>query len=109
VKSSLLVFLQANIRQNLSTLSFEELLKLKDTLGAKVYNETVFGAPQPKPKPVVKRENKNRPREVSSKIRLKHLKAILNPGWYPLILKLLAVKSVFRFRGCKCNCRKQRP
>lgn len=51
-------------------MSFENLIKLKEKLGAKVYNETMFGnAGRPK-KPVkteFKRENKNRPREMSSK------------------------------------------
>lgn len=53
---------------------FAELLKLKDELGSKVYNEALFGedakaAHKKKRKPVAtfKRENKNRPREVSAK------------------------------------------
>ncbi|XP_066142524.1 ribosomal RNA processing protein 36 homolog [Euwallacea fornicatus] len=68
------------IRENLSTLSFEELLKLKEKVGSKVYNATIYGTEQPKnPKsqPILKRENKNRPREISSKIRPKLIKAIL--------------------------------
>ncbi|KAJ0173786.1 hypothetical protein K1T71_010935 [Dendrolimus kikuchii] len=57
------------IRAQLTTLSFEELQKLKENIGAKVYNEALFGQKnkqQEKPK-VFKRENKNRPREMSSK------------------------------------------
>ncbi|KAL0819860.1 hypothetical protein ABMA28_007883 [Loxostege sticticalis] len=58
------------IRAELSSLSFEELQKLKERIGAKVYNEALFGKKDKqadsKPK-VFKRENKNRPREVSSK------------------------------------------
>lgn len=52
---------------------FSELIKLKEKLGSKVYNEAMFG-PNPKDnmerralKTEYKRENKNRPREVSSK------------------------------------------
>ncbi|XP_063831505.1 ribosomal RNA processing protein 36 homolog [Ostrinia nubilalis] len=57
------------IRAELSSLSFEELQKLKERIGAKVYNEALFGSKkvtEKKPK-VFKRENKNRPREVSAK------------------------------------------
>ncbi|XP_039758167.1 ribosomal RNA processing protein 36 homolog [Pararge aegeria] len=57
------------IKNELSTLSFEDLQKLKEKIGAKVYTEVVFGKKQAmsyKPK-VFKRDNKNRPREVSSK------------------------------------------
>lgn len=35
--------LQAKIRSEISTMSFEELMKLKEKLGSKVYSETVFG------------------------------------------------------------------
>lgn len=51
---------------------FEDLIKLKQKLGMKVYNSTVLGV-EGKSKKVVpeaktfKRENKNRPREMSSK------------------------------------------
>lgn len=57
-------------------MSFSELLALKDELGSKVYNEAIFGADataSKKQKKVLKRnadfkrDNKNRPREISSK------------------------------------------
>ncbi|KAM3962549.1 ribosomal RNA processing protein 36 homolog [Aphomia sociella] len=58
------------IRSELSSLSFEELQKLKEKIGAKVYKEALFGkndeTKSEKPK-IFKRENKNRPREMSSK------------------------------------------
>ncbi|XP_063367565.1 ribosomal RNA processing protein 36 homolog [Cydia amplana] len=59
------------IRSELSSLSFEELQKLKERIGAKVYKEAIFGKKDGKiesvkPK-VFKRENKNRPREMSAK------------------------------------------
>lgn len=47
-------------------MSFENLQKLKDKLGTKIYNETMFGK-KSKRKTDFKRENKNRPREMSSK------------------------------------------
>lgn len=54
------------IREELSIMSFEELQKLKEHLGSKVYNEAMFGSHEMK-KTNFKRENKNRPREMSSK------------------------------------------
>lgn len=55
-------------------MSFAELLKLKDELGSKVYNEAIFGEDakterkmKRKTGTTYKRENKNRPREVSAK------------------------------------------
>lgn len=61
------------IRSELKSMSFAELLKLKEELGSKVYNEAIFGEStsqnrkKGKPKTEFKRENKNRPREMSSK------------------------------------------
>lgn len=65
--------MQQHIREKISSLSFEDLLKLKEEIGSKVYNETVFGTQSSKVKrrKDFKRANKNRPREMSSKIRLK--------------------------------------
>ncbi|XP_013183453.1 ribosomal RNA processing protein 36 homolog [Amyelois transitella] len=61
---------RTTIREELSSLSFEELQKLKERIGAKLYKEALFGKDDSKkdnsPK-VFKRENKNRPREMSSK------------------------------------------
>lgn len=53
-------------------MSFEDLMKMKERLGDKVYNETVFGQHKNRKKSSTtkqdfKRENKNRPREVSAK------------------------------------------
>lgn len=52
-------------------MSFEELQKLKEKLGTKIYNETIFGKTNnnrpPTKKTDFKRANKNRPREMSSK------------------------------------------
>jgi hypothetical protein len=50
---------QTAIREELSKMSFEELQKLKEQLGSKVYNEAMFGTSQTK-ETNFKRENKNR-------------------------------------------------
>lgn len=55
------------IRNELSNMSFEDILKLKEELGGKVYNDAVFG-PTKTIETDFKRANKNRPRETSSKI-----------------------------------------
>lgn len=50
-------------------MSFEDLQKLKEKLGTKVYNETIFGKKSKKEteKTKFKRANKNSPREISAK------------------------------------------
>ncbi|KYN38572.1 Ribosomal RNA processing protein 36 like protein [Trachymyrmex septentrionalis] len=57
------------IREELKHMSFENLQKLKEKLGTKVYNETLFGKKSKKKSEKIKfkRENKNRPREMSAK------------------------------------------
>lgn len=60
---------QRRIRSELSSMSFEDLQKLKQKIGAKVYNATVFGQQNTKKQTDFKRANKNRPRERSSKKR----------------------------------------
>lgn len=63
---------QNAIRDDLKGMSFEEIMQLKEQLGAKVYKEAVLGSKsikvkQTKTKVDLKRLNKNRPREVSAK------------------------------------------
>lgn len=48
-------------------MSFEDLQKLKEKLGCKIYKEALFGPRKVNKKTEFKRENKNRPREISSK------------------------------------------
>ncbi|KOC59742.1 Ribosomal RNA processing protein 36 like protein [Habropoda laboriosa] len=57
---------QDDIRSELREMSFEDLQKLKEKLGMKLYKETLFG-PRKVKKIDFKRENKNRPREISAK------------------------------------------
>lgn len=64
--------MQNAIREDLKAMSFEEIMQLKEQLGAKVYKEAVLGSKsvkikQPKTKVDLKRLNKNRPREISAK------------------------------------------
>lgn len=62
--------MQTQIRSELSGMSFQDLMKLKDKLGTKTYNEAIFGESKhgkKKVKTEYKRDNKNRPREASSK------------------------------------------
>ncbi|KAJ8926008.1 hypothetical protein NQ315_009863 [Exocentrus adspersus] len=80
---------RSKIREKLSTLSFEELLKMKEEMGAKLYEEAVFGAaPKKKLNRDFKRANKNRPREMSSK--LKHVKKELVSSSAPATKKYVA-------------------
>jgi len=67
------------IRNNLSTLSFEELINLKQKIGSKVYNNTVYGTSSKKAQSSkeIRRVNKNRPRELSSKIRQNKIKDLI--------------------------------
>ncbi|XP_071868839.1 ribosomal RNA processing protein 36 homolog [Bombus fervidus] len=58
---------QDEIRKELSQMSFEDLQKLKEKLGCKIYKEALFGPRKVYKKTEFKRENKNRPREISSK------------------------------------------
>jgi len=72
---------RSEIRNELSTMSFEDLMKLKEELGSKVYNEAIFGN-QPKnikrkTKTEFKRANKNRPREETAKRQVPFLGAEL--------------------------------
>ncbi|XP_072930126.1 ribosomal RNA processing protein 36 homolog [Epargyreus clarus] len=82
------------IRSEISTLSFEDLQKLKERIGAKVYKEVVFGKKEKiqNEKKLFKRENKNRPREMSAKKLVRMLldvapvkkKEIRDPRFDPL-------------------------
>ena len=68
------------IKQELSSLSFEELQKLKQKLGSKKFEQTLKGKTKKTPveeednETKFKRANKNRPREMSSKIRRVEIK-----------------------------------
>ncbi|EDW68015.1 ribosomal RNA processing protein 36 homolog [Drosophila virilis] len=70
------------IREDLKNMTLEEIMQLKEELGAKVYKEAVLGnkrvkEKQPKTKLDLKRLNKNRPREISAKRQVPFLGAEL--------------------------------
>ncbi|XP_041352351.1 ribosomal RNA processing protein 36 homolog [Gigantopelta aegis] len=71
----------AAIKKELSEMSFEERAKLRDKLGIKVYNQVVHGERKQRPeknmKRTFKRENKNRPVELSSKKRTPFLRNVI--------------------------------
>ncbi|GAB6021756.1 rRNA bioproteinsis protein rrp36 [Chamberlinius hualienensis] len=69
---------QVHIRQEISNMTFEEQLKLKEQLGTKVFNATVYGSKVKAPLKRFKRENKNRPREESSKKRVSDIQPVFN-------------------------------
>lgn len=69
--------MQDEIRSELSQMSFEDLQKLKEKLGTKVYNEALFG-PRKVKKMTFKRENKNRPREMSAKKPVPRFKEVIH-------------------------------
>uniref|UniRef100_A0A6V7ILE4 rRNA biogenesis protein RRP36 n=1 Tax=Bracon brevicornis TaxID=1563983 RepID=A0A6V7ILE4_9HYME len=58
-------------------MSFEDLQKLKEKLGSKMYNEAVFGAKRQKTFEY-KRENKNRPREISAKKQVPRFREVVH-------------------------------
>lgn len=61
-------------------MSFLELQKLKEEMGSKLYNKAVFGTTKKikKTKTDFKRENKNRPREMSAKKQVPLLRDLPN-------------------------------
>lgn len=65
------------IREELKHMSFEDLQKLKEKLGTKIYNQTIFGN-KSKKKTEFKRENKNRPREISAKKPISRFKELIS-------------------------------
>lgn len=77
-----MICFQTAIREDLKGMTFEEIMKLKEQLGAKVYKEAVLGTKRakvkkPKEKSELKRLNKNRPRELSAKRQVPFLGAEL--------------------------------
>ncbi|XP_008549114.1 ribosomal RNA processing protein 36 homolog [Microplitis demolitor] len=73
---------QIQIRKELSHMSFEELHKLKDKVGAKIYNEALFGKKNPKKREFKKNTYRNlnddRPVEVSAKKKVSRLMNVIS-------------------------------
>ena len=75
------IFRQMTFRAELSSMSIEEIQMLKEKIGLKLYNKTI-GTKRPtkdkeSKKIEFKRENKNRPREVSSKAKVGRLRDVV--------------------------------
>ncbi|XP_060825998.1 ribosomal RNA processing protein 36 homolog [Bombus pascuorum] len=73
---------QSEIRKELSQMSFEDLQKLKEKLGCKIYKEALFGPRKVNTKTKFKRENKNRPREMSSKKPISRFREVVQVKKY---------------------------
>ncbi|XP_059193753.1 ribosomal RNA processing protein 36 homolog [Centropristis striata] len=56
-----------DIKKELSNMSFEDIMKLQNKVGTKVYNEVAYGSSRSQPSVRKKRLNKNRPMEISAK------------------------------------------
>ncbi|XP_041839034.1 ribosomal RNA processing protein 36 homolog [Melanotaenia boesemani] len=56
-----------DIRKELSNMSFEDIMKLQNKVGTKVYNEVAYGSKKSPETSKKKRLNKNRPMEISAK------------------------------------------
>ncbi|XP_055762832.1 ribosomal RNA processing protein 36 homolog isoform X2 [Salvelinus fontinalis] len=67
VNSSGEIQTEDNIKKELSTMSFEDIMKFQNKVGTKVYNEIAYGTTKAKQTPTKKRLNKNRPMEISAK------------------------------------------
>ncbi|XP_011504017.1 PREDICTED: ribosomal RNA processing protein 36 homolog [Ceratosolen solmsi marchali] len=67
---------QKEIRKELSEMSFENLHELKEKLGIKVYNTAIFGLKNVRTIKF-KRENKNRPREETSKKQVSRFREVI--------------------------------
>ncbi|XP_023130049.2 ribosomal RNA processing protein 36 homolog isoform X2 [Amphiprion ocellaris] len=56
-----------DIRKELSNMSFEDIMKLQNKVGTKVYNQVAYGSDRSRQTSKKKRLNKNRPVEMSAK------------------------------------------
>ncbi|XP_068444805.1 ribosomal RNA processing protein 36 homolog [Clinocottus analis] len=68
-----------DVKNELSTMSFEDIMKLQNQVGTKVYNEVAYGGSgKSRPSSKKKRLNKNRPMEISSKRRAPFLRQVVS-------------------------------
>ena len=69
---------KARFRSKLSKLSVEEIQRLKNKLGLKLFNQKMAGTVGDQKKIDFKRENKNRPREMSSKKQVGRFREVVS-------------------------------
>lgn len=69
---------EGNLKKELSTMSFEEIMKLQNKVGTKAYNKIAYGATktQKKTEPM-KRLNKHKPQEISAKKHVPFLRKVV--------------------------------
>ncbi|XP_034381600.1 ribosomal RNA processing protein 36 homolog [Cyclopterus lumpus] len=70
------------VKNELSNMSFEDVMKLQNKVGTKVYNEVAYGGSRSHAAGQKKRLNKNRPMEISAKRRapfLRHVVSVKKP------------------------------
>ncbi|XP_041789624.1 ribosomal RNA processing protein 36 homolog isoform X2 [Chelmon rostratus] len=73
-----------DIKKELSNMSFEDIMKLQNKVGTKVYNEVAYGNKKGRESGEKRRLNKNRPMEISAKRRapfLRQVVSISKPTW----------------------------
>ncbi|MBN3308074.1 RRP36 protein, partial [Amia calva] len=61
----------------LSTMSFEDIMKLQNKVGTKVYNKMAYGSESKSAPKKVKRQNKNKPMETSAKRHVPFLRQVV--------------------------------
>ncbi|XP_065100748.1 ribosomal RNA processing protein 36 homolog [Paramisgurnus dabryanus] len=68
-----------NIKKELSSMSFEEIMKLQNKVGTKAYNKIAYGDTKQKQQSTqpMKRLNKHKPQEISSKKRAPFLRKVV--------------------------------
>ena len=69
---------KTKFRAKLSKMSLEEIQRLKNKLGLKLFDQKMSGTADEKKKVDYKRENKNRPREMSSKRQVSRFREVLS-------------------------------
>ncbi|XP_054460069.1 ribosomal RNA processing protein 36 homolog [Anoplopoma fimbria] len=67
-----------DIKKELSTMSFEDIMELQNKVGTKVYNEVAYGSNKTQGTSKKKRLNKNRPMEISAKRRAPFLRQVVS-------------------------------
>ncbi|XP_075947773.1 ribosomal RNA processing protein 36 homolog [Anarhichas minor] len=72
------VQMRDDVKKELSIMSFEEVMKLQNQVGTKVYNEVAYGSNKSQAPSRKKRLNKNRPMEISAKRRAPFLRQVVS-------------------------------
>ncbi|KAG9338068.1 hypothetical protein JZ751_027144 [Albula glossodonta] len=68
---------EEDIKRELSTMSFEDIMTLQNKVGMKAYNEVAYGTTSKEAQEKKKRLNRNRPMEISAKKRVPFLRQVV--------------------------------